>query len=238
MSFLFATDVELGYDPMVERQNDSRHIFRIPQPDETSRFYRTVNLISGYRSNNITSRMPRVWVVESYDPDTQTAGAQFVLKDVWLEEKAETERQIQSAIFKNINEFGDGDPPSDSPELSTIWEERKDLIRSREYQQLFLKIEDDYVGNFISKKIASDSQPISGLFEHTKKDYTSTKTKTRSDAGPSSHPIQSAVREDMIRAYEPKKQYRVIFKEICRCVGELETLGEAMDVLQQAHTGK
>ncbi|PPQ85559.1 hypothetical protein CVT25_006729 [Psilocybe cyanescens] len=235
MSFLFATEVELGYNPMVERRSDGKHIYRILQADKkTFRFYRTVKLISGYRTNNITGRMPRVWLVESYDPVTQKVGEKLVLKDVWLDSNAATERQIQNSIFEDIEAFGDGEAPSDSPGLSAIWSERKDLIRSRDYQQLFLTIKDDYADGVVSKTIAPGAQRKQRLFSSPMKAYTSKQTATRPEAG-QSHPIHSAVAEDLYRAYEPKKQYWVVFKEVCRSVGELRTLGEFIDVIQQAH---
>ncbi|KAH9474513.1 hypothetical protein JR316_0012974 [Psilocybe cubensis] len=284
MSFLFATDVELGYDPMVERQEDGHYIFKIPRPKPTEstilpsgdassshsasssldsvsssldnassssddnalstdsnfpstdsdshpieeqlsvkeqqdapddyQYYRTVRVLSCYRSNKISGRMPRVWVIEPYDPVTKKVipGDQLVLKDVWIEKSAQTERVIQTAIFEDINKFGDCKaPPTTDPALKIIWEQLKDSIQSREYKKLFLTIENDYTG-FTSKKPASGSKRIWGLHKPVETSYKSTGTTLRKEAG-QSHPIPASTETNIHRPFIPKKQYRIIYKE-------------------------
>ncbi|PPQ85561.1 hypothetical protein CVT25_006731 [Psilocybe cyanescens] len=203
MSFLFATESELGYDPMVQLQNDGRYIYQFPDGNQSSVFYRTVHIISGYPLSHITGRMCRIWLVEAYDPATKQAGAQAVLKDVCLDSGAKTEREIQNAIFEDIEAFFDSELSLDSPQLNDIKTQHRDLIDSGEYRQLFLEIILDYVGP-ISKPVVPSSEP---------KDHYRTPSEIVN-----------------------RKRYRVLFKEVCRSVGDLETLGEAIDVIQQAHT--
>ncbi|KAH9474514.1 hypothetical protein JR316_0012975 [Psilocybe cubensis] len=240
MFFLFATEEQLGYDPLVERQVDGQYIFRIRHSNpnsndaDDSRFYRTVKVLSGYRSNNITGRMPRVWTVERYNPTTGKAmpGSLQVLKDVWIDHNAQTERQIQEAIFEAINKFGDQEAP-EHPDLKIIWAQRRELIQSRDYQRLFLTIEDDYDGRQ-SKVIAPGSRRIWGLFDPVRTFYQSPGTNSRHDTG-HIRPIHTYKKTNIERHYVPKKQYRVVFKEICLPIGSLPTLGDAMDVLQDIH---
>ncbi len=74
MSFLFATDLELGYDSKVTLYQDGateQYTYEIPEKDAPNgrRFYRTIKPIAEYRTNNITGRMSRVWLVtEVNDP--------------------------------------------------------------------------------------------------------------------------------------------------------------------------
>ncbi|KAH9474512.1 hypothetical protein JR316_0012973 [Psilocybe cubensis] len=226
MFFLFATEEQLGYDPLVERQVDGQYIFRIrhskPNSNDAddSRFYRTVKVLSGYRSNNITCRMPRVWTVERYNPTTGKAmpGSLQVLKDVWIDHTVQTERQIQEAIFKAINKFGDEEAP-EHPDLKIIWEERRELIRSRDYRRLFLTIADDYEGQR-SKVIAPESRRIRGLFDPMRIYDQANQTHRKSDVE---------------QYYVPRKQYRVVFEEICLPIKSLPTLGDALDVIQDIH---
>ncbi|KAH9474518.1 hypothetical protein JR316_0012979 [Psilocybe cubensis] len=226
MFFLFATEEQLGYDPMVQRQVDGQYIFRIRHSNPTSnvaddsRFYRTVTILSGYRFNKISRRMPRVWTVERYNPTTGKAmpGALQVLKDVWLNHNAQSERQIQEAIFESINKFGDEKAP-EHPDLKIIWEERRELIRSRDYQRLFLTIADDYDGER-SKVIAPESRRIQGLFDPIRIYDQANHARRKSDVE---------------QYYVPRKQYRVVFEEICLPIGSLPTLGDAMDVIQDIH---
>ncbi|PPQ79050.1 hypothetical protein CVT25_002359 [Psilocybe cyanescens] len=209
MTFLFATESELGYDPMVQCQDDGRYMYEFPDGKNSSRFYRTVHLISGRPSSRITGRMCRIWLIEEYNPDTKEAGAQAVLKDAWLNATAKTEREIQDALFRDIKDFWSNDHCFNSPQLNDIKTHHRDLVSSEKYRQLFLEIKLDYVGPVL-KSIAPNSEP--------KDDCTSKPGVERTT------PDRS------------RKQYRVLFKEVCRPVGELETLGEAIDVIQQAHT--
>jgi hypothetical protein len=62
---LFATEEELGYDPMVIQEPTGTYLFR-PQYGEADRFFRTEQSLSEYRSNNVTGRMARVWHVAEY----------------------------------------------------------------------------------------------------------------------------------------------------------------------------
>ncbi|KAF9556347.1 hypothetical protein CPC08DRAFT_589299, partial [Agrocybe pediades] len=122
MAFMFATKEEMGYDPNVTRHDARTFTYCIPTAGDP-RFFRTKKVISEYRSNNVTGRMARVWLVEEVDSnakDSKVIGSQRVLKDVWLEDSARTEQQIQKAIFKDIENFWSSPTPSSEPMLQPI----------------------------------------------------------------------------------------------------------------------
>ncbi|KAF9536333.1 hypothetical protein CPC08DRAFT_756545, partial [Agrocybe pediades] len=105
ISFMFATDEEMGYDPTVTRHDRDG----IPDSDNgrnSDRFFRTVDTIYDYGSLDVTDKSTRVWLVEeksSAEDDASPVGdpaIRYVLKDVWHPAKARTERQIQDSIFK------------------------------------------------------------------------------------------------------------------------------------------
>jgi hypothetical protein len=107
MSFLFAREVELGYDPKVTRLPNNKLVFEMEDDQHNPTFYGTVRTLSEYRSCNITGRMTRVWEVDRVSGPTADASilrSGLALKDVWLDESSPTERQIQSKIFAAIEE--------------------------------------------------------------------------------------------------------------------------------------
>ena len=109
MSFMFATKAEMGYDDMIERHDNRRYTYQIPDP-KGSRFFRTIDTILEDRSSNITGRMTRIYLVEEVTSSALEATPVMprrtcVLKDMWLDESAAMEREIQDNIFKDIESF-------------------------------------------------------------------------------------------------------------------------------------
>lgn len=172
MFFFFATTKELGYNPDVSLVDTKKRMytFRIPASDETETFYRTSKIIAEYRSKNISGRMARLWLVDRVDSEGKELGSQCVLKDVWLETTAKTEKEIQANIFKDINKFWS--PPTDTseaesplpPQLNIIKSRYAGIVKSGAYKNYFLRIESDHVGKK-STEVAKASKPLRGLFE-------------------------------------------------------------------------
>ncbi|PPQ78291.1 hypothetical protein CVT25_011750 [Psilocybe cyanescens] len=250
MSILFATTAQLGYDPLVTLEQDFKYTFNIPQgPGKPSRFFRTIKPIVEYRSNNITGRMTRIFHVYEVDSDPRR---EFVLKDVWIDKDAETEGQIQGALFGDIEKFWGETRPSND-ELGELRSMHADLVASKKYKDFFLTMETDHVGD-PSCVIADGAVPIRGLFDapitipvasvpsaqappsptHGKRSTVGTPRPippTNTKAGSQSTNNLNQPRPP--RGYTPRKHYRVVFQERCTSVGDLRVLGEVVDVLQQ-----
>uniref|UniRef100_A0A8H7YBN7 Fungal-type protein kinase domain-containing protein n=1 Tax=Psilocybe cubensis TaxID=181762 RepID=A0A8H7YBN7_PSICU len=244
LSFLFATDEELGYNPDVTLVEGKKrqYTFKIPSSDgKSAKFYRTVKVLSEYRSNNISGRMARVWLVDQVDSEGNKIGPQCILKDVWLAVNALTEKEIQTAIFADIEKYCHpdkpdynlaSDPPEDSPQaaLNAIKMRNAELVKSGEYKQYFLEIESDHAGK-PSKDVLEGCTPVTGLFQNA--DANRIASLNENSIRPVGSTGLSKTRQPSIRTYTPRKQYRVIFKEVCQPVGDLPTLGKVLDVIQQ-----
>ncbi|PPQ90042.1 hypothetical protein CVT25_006359 [Psilocybe cyanescens] len=244
-AFLFATDEELGYDPMVTREKDGLYTFKIPDPVLTDHFqrFRTVETLSEYRSNNITGRMARVYQVTKLDDNGEAIGGPLVLKDVWLDNSAKTEREIQNAIFDDIERFWQ--TPTKIEELRQLQEEHKQLVKDKGYRQYFLAIVLDHSGTttthypaaaVIEKGILleldlKEASPTTGT--GVKSTFSGSRSRNEN-----THPVES--RDFTVpvapRTFGIKKHYRVVFQEVCKTVGTLGTLGEVVNVLHQALT--
>ncbi|KAF9543025.1 hypothetical protein CPC08DRAFT_716824 [Agrocybe pediades] len=119
VSFMFATPEEMGYDPTITVHlagDKTQYTYKIPgvkaEPKGSKdRFFRTVASIDDHWSSNITGRMTRVWKVremQSAEDDALPVGdgtVHYVLKDVWRDSAAPTEREIQNQIFTDIVKF-------------------------------------------------------------------------------------------------------------------------------------
>ncbi|KAH9487289.1 hypothetical protein JR316_0001359 [Psilocybe cubensis] len=244
LSFLFATDEELGYDPNVTPVEGKKrqYIFKIPSSDGISaKFYRTVKVLAEYPSNNISGHMARVWLVDRVDSEGNKIGPQCVLKDVWLSVNALTEKEIQTAIFADIEKYCHPDkpdydlaldPPEDSPEasLNNIKMRNAELVRSGEYKQYFLEIESDHAGK-PSKDVLEGCTPVTGLFQNADADRIASLNENSIQPVGSTPFIKSGQQHK--RTFTPRKQYRVIFKEVCQAVGDLPTLGKVLNILKQ-----
>ncbi|PPQ70828.1 hypothetical protein CVT25_012520 [Psilocybe cyanescens] len=145
---LFATDEELGYDPLITLDDDSEYVFDMSKKGGSVRLFRTVEPIAIYRSNNITGRMTRIFKVTEANSNPPKT---FVLKDVWIEETAQTESQIQQAIFDGIERFWTITIPEDKKGLESLKSKHAKLVDRKDYKNFFLSIETDLLGS-VSKK--------------------------------------------------------------------------------------
>ncbi|KAH9485747.1 hypothetical protein JR316_0002662 [Psilocybe cubensis] len=229
---MFSTPEQLGYDPNVtlDTTADHRYIFTIPMlPGDTlnaqSRRFRTVETISEYRLNNITGRMTRILLVKELDTGKKDP-PRFVLKDIWLDKEAQTERELQSAIFYDIRGFWQGrSPESDSLSLKLFKDLHATLVSTGEYKNYFLDIVADYRG-MVSPDPPIDAVSTRGLLD------------ARYSVNPANLKVYPTPVPPPPRAYrdQQKLQYRVLFREFCTALGDLGTIGEVVDVLQQILT--
>ncbi|KAF4563843.1 hypothetical protein EYR36_003087 [Pleurotus pulmonarius] len=237
MSFLFATEEELGYDPMVTRDAKGDYIYRIPSTErgqQRDRFFRTTASIAEYRSNNITGRMGRVWKVVECNPtgDVLSPGEPSrVLKDVWLEDSALTESQIQSQIFADIKKFFSGTQDERYIAFQELQPSLSELEHEDAYQKYFITIVTDYEGKR-TKPLFPNSQRTRKLFSAVEP-LALPATSNRGGSGTPRSPEPKIPFDKRPREFAPRKPYRVVFGEVCEAVEDLRTVGEVADVLSQ-----
>jgi len=245
VSFMFATEKEMGYDPYVTRHSPIHYVYEIE-----NRFFRTEGVIVGHRSNNITGHMARIWSareVNSNEKDASVIGKEeCVLKDVWLDAEAPTETEVQSAIFDDIERFWAEDPPADKVGLEPLRTKHRELVISGQYKEYFLTHVVHQIGETTKPYNDTSFKFRPGLFTASAKPIapgSSTRSKShrhndglRETIGHANWEEQHCSHGEPVydRKISSKRQYRVVFREKCEAtVGNLATLGEAMDVLQQ-----
>ncbi|KAA1476268.1 hypothetical protein DENSPDRAFT_827146 [Dentipellis sp. KUC8613] len=247
-SFIFATMEELGYDQSIRRIKDfscgpgkSAFVFKV-----RDRYFKSLRCIAEHLGTCITGRATRVFEVievRSFEDLTVIGKKNQILKDVWLDANARTERQIQSEIFKELDKLA-GDlcveGAAEPPHFFGLETKDKililDALRDRKYRQHFLTIECDEQGR-LSKPMPEGAVPVAGLFivvpPLAKPATLSTADKTR--GSPASGPISaSAVKEKIIvpRDYAPKRQYRVVSQEVCQALHNIDDLRKVLKAMK------
>jgi hypothetical protein len=159
----------------------------------------------------ISERMTRVWEageVASVDNLTPLSDMPVVLKDVWIDRGAQTERQIQSMIFGDIEKFKD-DLGTNDPHFSEFDAHMEKQIRScltnQGYKKYFLEIICDHQG-YVSKSRMSSHSTHEGAMQN------------RTHGDPTRHHSRVATPTSQAtpRPFASQHQYRVVFKELCK----------------------
>ncbi|PPQ75003.1 hypothetical protein CVT25_005806 [Psilocybe cyanescens] len=225
---------------MVTREKDGLYTFKIPNPVITDQFqcFCTIDTPSEYRSNNMTGRMARVYKVNKLDDKGEAVGEPLVLKDVWLEQSALTEREIQNAIFNDIEKFWQA--PTEREQMRKLQDNHKQLVKDKGYRHYFLGILSDHAGTTTTDYPAGAVIKTGLLQVPDPKKHTpiigSGTNSAFSDScsnNEGTHPLYPNKIEVPVnpRTFEIKKHYRVVFQEVCKTVGRLGTLDEVVDFL-------
>ncbi|KAA1477660.1 hypothetical protein DENSPDRAFT_933839 [Dentipellis sp. KUC8613] len=244
-SFIFASADELGYDTSVQRRLDVTHanprlclVFRIQ-----GRYLKTLRTVVERRGTSITARTTRVFEVvevKSFDDLTQLEKKTKILKDVWIDDDARTERQIQDAVLQDLDALSDkliSDGSLNSEHFHDISEEEKklvcDALRDRRYRDHFLTIDCDEQGAQC-KANAPDAVWVPGVFSSglavplTVPAAPSRADKSRSSQIPDgrscSHAPGGEDTPGPARIYAPKRQYRVVYNEVCQALHDVVDL--------------
>ncbi|KAG8989033.1 hypothetical protein FRB90_002440 [Tulasnella sp. 427] len=261
LSFLFATEDELGYDPTIKRHlnpnknNETCFIYKVlggqGMPD---RFFKTQGAIFEHRGLSVTGRATRVWkVVEAQSiDDNKACGPEMALKDVWLDEGARTEGENLRAIFAELKVVaaklakgvplpgyvgfqGIGDPTA--AKAAKVAEEPLRACLEAEgekWRDYFLEPVCDCQG-ITSKATPEKSRPDDTLFDPRPTSLTPAGV---SNPDPSrstiAHPTELSPNKDETppRSYRPKQQYRVVFKQVCTALHDVPQLGDVFIALE------
>ena len=221
VSFMFATEKEMRYDPYVTRHSHIQYVYEIEK-----RFFRTHEVISVYQPTNITGHVTRIWAAREVELNKEEAPYigedECVVKDVWHDAEARTESEIQTAIFNDIEQFWKNEPPAEKAGLETLWKKHKGLVTSGGYKDYFL--------THIAEQVGETTKPYNKASFKLKTVY----FLDQCDSLDSLTPSRAKSRLQTERQRPCRRQYRVVFKEKCKSnLGRLATLGQVVDILRQ-----
>ena len=277
MMFLFATPQELGFDPSVQRHyptgGKEYFVFKIEETKniatmnietttegpitdatlQTTRYFKTIKCLSEFKPLCITGRTTRVWLVEevnSFDDLTAKQGEPLrVLKDVWLNAEAKTERQIQDSIFADVEKFIQKfEDEGSSPKIAfaTLSEPfqgiLKELFKGGKFKRHFLSICCDGQG-YTSKVRAPSARHCPELLikpeSALQAAQNATSDTSRCQSRTHDEPTQAKVDIPRVpRFHLPRRQYRVVYTEVAEAMQELTSFHDSMRALRGGLIGK
>ncbi|KAA1476319.1 hypothetical protein DENSPDRAFT_784887 [Dentipellis sp. KUC8613] len=225
-SFIFARADELGFDVSVQRrfdQTDTKRdyclVFRVQD-----RYFKTLRTISEHLDpRRVTGRSTRVFeVIEvgSFDNMTPIAGAtNKILKDVWLDEGARTEKQIQDDLFEDLDTFAkrlEEEGTSGLPHFTGVSQADEDILRTAlrgmKYKNYFLTVDCDQQGVRSRPSTTTDVSSIPCV-DSSQANLAFTPAPPPGENA-ISHPV------DHVR----KRQYRVVFDEVCEALQTVQLM--------------
>ncbi|KAJ3557431.1 hypothetical protein NP233_g11745 [Leucocoprinus birnbaumii] len=109
ISLLFASREEIGFDPLVTREN-GQYIYELTYKKEDgsseTTHYRTVKQLYCCPTSGFEGRAPRVWeveVVESVEGKWKGQQKNHVLKEIWRSPGISNEKRIRDAIMQKLD---------------------------------------------------------------------------------------------------------------------------------------
>lgn len=258
LSLLFATFKELGYDDQLRRCRDLKgdicYVYKI-----RGVCYRTIRQIDEHQSGRLGGRATRVWgarrVVSIDDLTYVPYSAEVVIRDVWLQQGAKTEKTIQDDIFASLQKVAgllrnperSGNPePDDDRMIARInaasasdWETALQCVKEEGWKDYFLRIDGEDFGAETRPK-ADDAEVSPDSFKETKQtivkpaklsgaNRTSTSTSTST---PHSYDTPPAQRE-----YSIRKRHFLVYSEVCVALQSLTEFKDVLSGLQHAVMG-
>jgi hypothetical protein len=268
ISLLCAPLSDLGFDPHVTLHADGKsYVYEFANEDPTkSRFFKTLATIDERRHLRLTGRCTRVWkVMEIASRDgterKDSSAPDMVLKDVWLDASAMTEKQIQDELFKDIQEFartpeGWKTRPRVKDFSGADKEKLSSALEGENFKEYFLCISDSHMGApskivapganrdtnvFATDPVDDDVFGSELIFRH--QEVPPVPPEAASTADEVGEDEEGSVEETKLDDVFPQREFvrkRRCFSLsdlLCTALHDLKTLGEAIDVLRHAATG-
>ncbi|KAF6754782.1 hypothetical protein DFP72DRAFT_1170083, partial [Ephemerocybe angulata] len=262
VSLLSASDDDVGLNPNIalypKKHANIGFIYRLPGDSAgSSRFFMTTGIVEECRSKRLSGRTTRVWkAVEVANFEGKALAdnvtpKEIIIKDVWIDGPADTEKQIQDKIFTSIDDFVGGPQPwRDHPCLAKFPPSRLDdletLTTNKKYQERFLRIREHFEGP-LSKSVAKDTWASPSIFIEAPVEAVSMsplktqRNQSKYQSTPASRvaPVpKSALQFKMggkiHTEFAQKKRCFFYFDEVCTRVSHVPTFGDAVDTLRQA----
>ena len=199
----------------------------------------------------MSGRATRVWKViqikylDNHSP--VNCAKEVVLKDIWLEEGAKTEQQLQDDLFRDIGASIQPTLPGESiPWLVSSRPDFEGLIRDilvdEKWKKHFLTIMFDGAG------VPCRGYPISASPDPTLFDKPPDQpVAPHSQAADHSRAYSTSILREQIsstsatpvapRKFAPKRRYFVVFEELCEAVEDSTSFSDTMNAMKDAVKG-
>ena len=256
LSFIYATPVELGFDPDIIECTPAQggpqyFVYTVDDNEGGKLYFRTLQSLSEYRSHCISGRATRVWKViqvtslVDHSPVHVDCGG-VVLKDIWLQRDATTERNLQTALFGDIEAFRkqailDKGIPRLKSSGPTLEQSIRDLLVDETYKKHFLTIMFDRLGP-ASKECPPFARSDPALFNMPLTQVVPPRSRAADHSRESSGSLlfeQTSINTTptTVRKFAPKCRYVVVFKELCKTVENLTSFTDVSNAMMDTVKG-
>ncbi|KAF5363264.1 hypothetical protein D9756_001090 [Leucocoprinus leucothites] len=260
VSFLFATESKIGFDPSIRRvmhKEKWQYIYKLETSSGEKRYYRTIKSIFNPRVACITGRKTRVWKAEeirlqdeSFDSAESLENAEVIdegrtvaLKDVWLDKGSSTEREIQSAIYEKLEKVQEKDYEwADDKVLRPLI---KAALEDFPRNLPFMSIECDGWGMETVERRPDETTPDPNIIPPEELESTPEQSAMRITplstlscppaTNPSNHSM-SAVAHYGDRHYAVKQQYRLVYSTVGYALHDAKDLSTVFKAILNACT--
>lgn len=254
LSLLYATRLEIGYDPTVHRvEHDSKlcYVYEVGTR-EAPRFYRTIEPLFTARVLCITGRKTRVWrVIEVKGYSGHHVGEEMgeheVLKDGWLDEGTRSEQENQNAIFEHLKNIRPEDYAwANDDEI--LLHRLRIALQNETYKKYFMEISDSRRFRKTKSRLQS-AQPILKTQLFPKSTPTSSQCNTLDHSMqnedlsglPASTPTsisgQEGVKGTSRCKYKRKEQHRLIYGHVGCALTDADNLVTSFRAIHDAFIG-
>ncbi len=210
-------------------------------------YYRTTELLFMARVLRITGRMTRVWKVIRVKrlPSGKFGegiGDEVVLKDGWLDEGSQSEKEIQTAIFSALKAI--------KPEAyewahpTVLHQHIAEALRGNKFKEYFMEIRDSRrLGKTKRRLSLAKPNPDILSFANHKPVHPrhrvdgSTQSGNRSGLPDTDPSFRSQRCEPLPRKYKIKEQHRLIYTQVGRPLNDAETLSDSFLAIHDALFG-
>ncbi|XP_006455458.1 hypothetical protein AGABI2DRAFT_75672, partial [Agaricus bisporus var. bisporus H97] len=255
LSLMYATRVEIGYDPTVHRVLDDkwiRYVYEVEYNGER-RYFKTLETLYTSRVLCITGRKTRVWQaieVEGYNDKKfrkeKKGGKVVALKDYWLDEGSKSEKDTLEDIFRSIEQVKH--KPTTLKWAKSEFHQKflRELLEEERYRKYFMGIECDMVLTATKPRLPS-AQPVPDILvpevntEPASINRTTGSTQTTDSVLEMAYTIHQARRGRRIflnREYRTKRHHRLIYEQVGRPLLAATNLSTSLQSLTDALIGK
>ncbi|KAF7762651.1 hypothetical protein Agabi119p4_9244 [Agaricus bisporus var. burnettii] len=231
LSLMYATRVEIGYDPTVHRVLEDkriRYVYEVEYNGET-RYFKTLETLYTSRVLRITVRKTRVWKaieVEGYDDKKfrkeKKGGKVVALKDYWLDEGSKSEKDTLEDIFRSLEQVKH--KPTTLKWAKSEFHQNffREQLEEERYRKYFMGIECDMVLAATKPRLPS-AQPVPDFLVPEENTEPASVNKATGSIQTSDSVFELAYmiyqrggRTSLKRKYRTKRHHRLIYEQVGR----------------------
>lgn len=216
LAIMYATPQQLGWDPTMVRQKNGQFDITVWSSTGQQSRYRTIKLLSNKDVDSTFGRGTRVWAVKELDSKGRQFGPELALKDNWIDSDRMREGFVYADLLK-------GYPDHASNPLCNFF------LTVVTHGDVLIGGEQDNTETLILRASLPHDTPLFDFGQARKRTIDATGNYRASEVGGDA-PVEPQLRS-------PRVHYRIVFKEVCKPLFELSSLGDVFTALSHACVG-